>query len=110
MYGYYFLAALGPSVTPYLWWKKYLTRVQLIQFAVVFGHSLQLVVRECDYPKHLVACMCLNTLVFMVLFSNFYRKSYVRKDNADRCITKSTTMYSSHGRRECQEDASVRGG
>lgn len=30
MYTYYLLAALGDSVRPYLWWKKYLTRIQLV--------------------------------------------------------------------------------
>ena len=30
MYTYYGLAALGPSVQKYLWWKKYLTWVQLV--------------------------------------------------------------------------------
>lgn len=30
MYGYYFLAALGPSVRKYLWWKKYLTSIQIV--------------------------------------------------------------------------------
>lgn len=29
MYSYYGLSALGPSVTKYLWWKKYLTIIQL---------------------------------------------------------------------------------
>ena len=31
MYSYYFLAALGPSLQPYLWWKRYLTTFQMIQ-------------------------------------------------------------------------------
>ena len=34
MYAYYSLAALGPSVQPYLWWKRYLTKLQIIQFVV----------------------------------------------------------------------------
>nr|XP_018902200.1 PREDICTED: elongation of very long chain fatty acids protein 7-like [Bemisia tabaci] len=29
MYGYYFLAALGPSVQKYLWWKKHITQLQI---------------------------------------------------------------------------------
>ena len=29
MYTYYGLAALGPSIQPYLWWKKYLTKLQV---------------------------------------------------------------------------------
>lgn len=30
MYGYYGLAALGPQVQKYLWWKKYLTIIQMV--------------------------------------------------------------------------------
>jgi len=30
MYSYYFLAALGPKMRKHLWWKKYLTRIQIV--------------------------------------------------------------------------------
>ncbi len=30
MYSYYFLAALGPQYKKYLWWKRYLTKMQLV--------------------------------------------------------------------------------
>lgn len=30
MYGYYGLAALGPHMQKYLWWKKYLTIIQIV--------------------------------------------------------------------------------
>lgn len=30
MYTYYGLSALGPSIAKYLWWKKYLTMLQLV--------------------------------------------------------------------------------
>lgn len=30
MYSYYGLAALGPHMNKYLWWKKYLTMIQLV--------------------------------------------------------------------------------
>jgi elongation of very long chain fatty acids protein 4 len=36
MYSYYALSAFGPKVQKYLWWKKYLTQLQMIQF-VIFG-------------------------------------------------------------------------
>ena len=32
MYTYYGLASLGPEVQKYLWWKKYLTKLQLVCF------------------------------------------------------------------------------
>ena len=41
MYSYYLLAALGPRVRPYLWWKKYLTKLQLTQFVAIFLHAAQ---------------------------------------------------------------------
>ena len=30
MYAYYMLAAMGPSMQRYLWWKKYLTALQMV--------------------------------------------------------------------------------
>lgn len=34
MYLYYGLAALGPSMAKYLWWKRYLTSLQLVSIRV----------------------------------------------------------------------------
>jgi hypothetical protein len=31
MYTYYLLSALGPTVQKYLWWKKYLTTLQMVR-------------------------------------------------------------------------------
>ncbi|KAJ3606387.1 hypothetical protein NHX12_025908 [Muraenolepis orangiensis] len=31
MYGYYGLAALGPQIQKYLWWKRYITIIQMMQ-------------------------------------------------------------------------------
>ena len=31
MYSYYLLAAMGPRVQRYLWWKKYLTGLQMVR-------------------------------------------------------------------------------
>jgi len=30
MYGYYGLSACGPQIQKYLWWKRYLTQVQMV--------------------------------------------------------------------------------
>ena len=35
----------------FLWWKKYLTKMQMIQFVVFFVHALQPLFIECHYPK-----------------------------------------------------------
>lgn len=35
MYVYYALAALGPEMQKYLWWKKYMTKLQLVRIDLV---------------------------------------------------------------------------
>lgn len=41
MYSYYLLAAFGPTVQKYLWWKKYLTTLQMVKhhFFSPAGHK-----------------------------------------------------------------------
>ena len=51
MYFYYMCAAFGPGVQKYLWWKKYITTLQLVQFVLVFFHALQPIFFTCNYPK-----------------------------------------------------------
>lgn len=34
MYSYYMLAALGPHMQKYLWWKKYVTTLQMVSKSV----------------------------------------------------------------------------
>ncbi|XP_071527223.1 very long chain fatty acid elongase 7-like [Panulirus ornatus] len=76
MYTYYLLAAMGPSVRPYLWWKKYLTSLQMLQFTVVFFHSLQLVFIECEVPPVLMRWVGFISVMFFILFADFYIKAY----------------------------------
>ena len=47
MYSYYLLAGLGPAVRRHLWWKRYLTQLQLTQFAVIvlFAWIVQVSIR-----------------------------------------------------------------
>lgn len=83
MYLYYLLAGLGPQYQKYLWWKKYLTVLQLIQFTVVFFHLAQLFFIPCNYPKPIVALLSLNAVFFLYLFGKFYVKAYLRSKAAD---------------------------
>ncbi|XP_015364617.1 PREDICTED: elongation of very long chain fatty acids protein AAEL008004-like [Diuraphis noxia] len=79
MYFYYFLAALGPQMQPYLWWKRYLTRMQIIQFVIVLLWYIGLVCFNCDYPKVYIYYMFANVTLFLYLFSLFYKKTYTKK-------------------------------
>ena len=81
MYGYYFLAALGPNVRKYLWWKKYLTVFQMIQFVVVFSRSMIVIlgVVECGYPRYFSLISASITVLFFAMFMQFYSSSYSKK-------------------------------
>lgn len=78
MYTYYGLAAAG--LYKYLWWKNYLTVGQMIQFIFLIIHQGQVFVRStpCNYPKVFPAAVVCYSLVFFVLFANFYVKAYWR--------------------------------
>ncbi|XP_065158757.1 very long chain fatty acid elongase AAEL008004-like [Atheta coriaria] len=80
MYSYYLVAALGPQYKKYLWWKKYLTLLQMVQFTLVGIHAAQLLFIECDYPKVFVYLIFSHALMFLYLFSKFYDRSYKRDD------------------------------
>ncbi|XP_055374697.1 elongation of very long chain fatty acids protein 7 [Condylostylus longicornis] len=83
MYAYYLLAALGPNVQKYLWWKRYLTQMQIIQFLIVFVHTLQVQFQpDCAFPKSIAALLTFNAGLFTYMFSSFYIQSY-RKEQRD---------------------------
>ena len=91
MYGYYFLAALGPHMRPYLWWKKYLTTFQMIQFVGIFLKSLVVIlgVTDCAYPwQHSLLSLLLVTM-FFGLFAEFYVQEYKNKAAKKQAVQKS---------------------
>jgi hypothetical protein len=82
MYFYYLLAACGPHMLKYLWWKKYVTLLQIAQFVLVSIHSLQPIFFDCNYPKIFAFMWIITCLLFWIQFSLFYQKTYSRKRNA----------------------------
>ncbi|XP_050026935.1 very long chain fatty acid elongase 7-like [Dermacentor andersoni] len=79
MYGYYALAALGPALRPNLWWKKYVTLFQILQFLLLSLHALIPALLDCGISRILALVGSLEGLLFASLFSDFYIKTYVRK-------------------------------
>ncbi|XP_066599078.1 very long chain fatty acid elongase AAEL008004 [Prorops nasuta] len=76
MYSYYMLSAFGPEMQKYLWWKKYLTSLQLIQFSIILWHNGQMLFTDCNFPKPLSFLLALNAGLFIYLFGSFYIKTY----------------------------------
>lgn len=86
MYSYYFLAALGPHMQPYLWWKKYLTTFQMIQFTMVFVKSMVVITgfRSCGFPWQFSLITASMMMLFFGLFANFYVQAYTKKARKNR--------------------------
>ncbi|KAJ8958334.1 hypothetical protein NQ318_017480 [Aromia moschata] len=81
MYSYYGLAALGPAVSRYLWWKKYLTILQLIQFTCALVLGVNGLRTGCDFPLWMHYMLIIYMMSFIVLFGNFYIKAYMERGN-----------------------------
>ncbi|KAL0829259.1 hypothetical protein ABMA28_004079 [Loxostege sticticalis] len=80
MYLYYAVAAMGPRFAKYLWWKKYLTMMQLIQFVLVIGVIvIKKATSECPIHTSLYWISLANLVLFIWLFVDFYNKRYGAK-------------------------------
>ncbi|XP_025193398.1 elongation of very long chain fatty acids protein 4-like [Melanaphis sacchari] len=80
MYSYYFLSAFGPQIQKYLWWKKYLTRLQIIQFILGIVYGMGLFFYDCEFPRLFAIYMILDVILFLYLFLIFYKKTYKEKN------------------------------
>ena len=76
MYFYYMVAAMGPQYQKYLWWKKYMTSIQLVQFVLIMGYMVMIALKGCNMPKTLTFFFIGNTLIFLYLFGSFYKRTY----------------------------------
>ncbi|XP_022918607.1 very long chain fatty acid elongase 2-like [Onthophagus taurus] len=93
MYLYYLLAAIGPHMQKYLWWKKYLTQIQLLQFIVVMVHILVGYRNNCKASNWLSWFTVIYLWTLVVLFANFYYQAYRKKSvmPSETDIDESTT-------------------
>lgn len=101
MYAYYGLSTFGPSIQKWLWWKQYLTTLQILQFVLLIVHSLHLLpmmllMEDCRVPPSLVIVNTSVGLTFLTLFMSFYKKTYGRsrksgstsQSNNYKCLAK----------------------
>ena len=98
MYTYYLLSAMGPKVQRYLWWKRYLTQLQIVrwtdialqywnnfqwfpqvQFVLIILHVTVGLYNQCNFPRFLTYSVVIYCLTLIALFSNFYVQSYLRR-------------------------------
>lgn len=79
MYTYYFLSALGPQYRHYLWWKRYITVLQLAQFVIILLYGLAFVYLQRGFPLVFALLPVIQAPLFFALFYNFYRQTYHKK-------------------------------
>lgn len=79
MYSYYALSTLGPKVQPYLWWKKYLTQLQIVQIALVSIHCVYIaLLPSCKVPKLVFLIALPQALLVLAMFCSFFVNSYLK--------------------------------
>ncbi|KAL1432881.1 hypothetical protein MTO96_001877 [Rhipicephalus appendiculatus] len=78
MYTYYFVAALGARYQKFLWWKKYLTALQIAQFTADLLACLCVFCTTGDYLKFFVYIGTTQFAIFFAWFSSFYINVYKR--------------------------------
>ncbi|XP_004928326.1 elongation of very long chain fatty acids protein 7 isoform X1 [Bombyx mori] len=77
MYVYYGIASFGLKYRKYLWWKKYLTIMQLIQFLLIMIHvMIQTHITDCPMHAGTYWLGLSNIVLFIFLFMDFYNKKY----------------------------------
>ncbi|XP_046960783.1 elongation of very long chain fatty acids protein 7-like [Vanessa cardui] len=82
MYTYYGLSTF-PELAKKLWWKKYITSLQLIQFVLMLLQSAaSAIFPGCPPSYTLMIMIYINASLFIYLFGKFYIKSYLNSKDA----------------------------
>jgi hypothetical protein len=69
-----------------------------VQFVLIFAHQFQILFySDCNYPKGFMVWIGLHGVLFLFLFSDFYKASYMtngkaQNKNSGACMV-STTNY-----------------
>lgn len=81
MYSYYALTVFGPKIQKYLWWKKYITQLQLGQFAIYVSYGILVIFKQTGYPPFWLYFAFTQPPFFLWMFYDFYRKAYDRRQS-----------------------------
>ncbi|KFB34998.1 AGAP003196-PA-like protein [Anopheles sinensis] len=84
MYGYFFLSIYWPEVTRGASWKRYITLLQMAQFSYLVFHFFRPIILgvECGYPRAVMWFIGTQNVFMMLMFGDFYWRTYVKKPRA----------------------------
>ncbi|KAH8306954.1 hypothetical protein KR044_001654, partial [Drosophila immigrans] len=80
MYFYYMISAKYPNLKGSIWWKKYITLTQIIQFLIVITQCVYIHFfnPDCEFPTFLQFMLFGINFSFVIMFTKFYVKSYIK--------------------------------
>lgn len=85
MYFYFLVSAFGPQTRKLLWWKEYITQIQIIQFVLVVGHALyRIIYPDCGWSKPIAIMYLVFGVIMFILFSHLYVQKYVVTKNENQ--------------------------
>lgn len=94
MYTYYAIAVLGPKYRKYIWWKRYLTTLQILQFALVTAFLAFAHFKGCTTSKFIITSSVIISILFFYLFIDYYVSAFFKNkkllQNASRSEGRST--------------------
>uniref|UniRef100_A0AAQ4QAG2 Elongation of very long chain fatty acids protein n=1 Tax=Gasterosteus aculeatus aculeatus TaxID=481459 RepID=A0AAQ4QAG2_GASAC len=96
MYSYYALSAI-PALRPYLWWKKYITQLQLIQFFLTMSQTMCAVIWPCSFPRRWLYFQISYMVTLIFLFSNFYIQTYNKSSGSPKKEHENGSLASKNG-------------
>ncbi|XP_063230867.1 very long chain fatty acid elongase 7-like [Bacillus rossius redtenbacheri] len=80
MYTYYLMTSIHSKYSQLIWFKKFITQLQMVQFLILTVQSFPTLFWEnCDYPKWLRAISTVQNVFMFCLFGNFYKTAYYKK-------------------------------
>ncbi|XP_023033370.1 elongation of very long chain fatty acids protein F-like [Drosophila willistoni] len=78
MYSYYYLASQNPNLSKSIGWKKYITRLQIVQFILGLSHIFWTLQQEdCNVSNNMINVFIASGIFLIAMFSNFYIRTYV---------------------------------
>lgn len=89
---YYALSALGPSYQRFLFWKKYITIIQLVQFVIYIVHATLFLFLQTGYPKFIVYLAYVQNPFFFIMFYQFFRATYTQQQNQKKELNGKTKL------------------
>lgn len=87
MYNYYLASTFGVKIPG----KRYLTQMQMTQLAILLQHSAITVVSDCQYPHWTQYVQIVFMITLLILFGNFYIKSYFKSKTSRRSTIAGST-------------------